>query len=93
MQGRDAEPVTSDLTTPEQCNRNFRDYQSPVPVAIMITTMDSLRRMVQPTAKTAIIQRPGRLQGSIIIKQLSGLTGNMLMFHVRNVINRKMKVQ
>jgi len=93
MQGRNAEPVTSGLTTTERCNRNFRDYRSVVPVVILITTMDSLRRMVQQIAVTAIIQRPGRLQGSIIIKQLSGLTGNILMFHVRNVINRKVKVQ
>jgi hypothetical protein len=55
--------------------------------------MGSLKRMVQPTAMTAIVQRPGRLQGSIIIKRLSGLTGNILMFPARNVTNPGKKVQ
>jgi hypothetical protein len=44
---------------------------------MLITTMGSLRKMVQQPAMTAIIQRTGRLQVSITIKQPSGLTGNI----------------
>jgi hypothetical protein len=93
MKSRNAEPVTSDLTRPGQCNRSFQDYLSAARIAILIIIMGNSKRTVQQTALTAIIQRAGRLQGSITVKQLSGLTGNMLMFPVRIAINRKMKVQ
>jgi hypothetical protein len=93
MKSRNAEPVTSDLTRPGKCNRSFQDYLSAAQIAILIIIMGNSKRTVQQTALTAIIQRDGRLQGSITIKQLSGLTGNMLMFPVRIAINRKMKVQ
>jgi len=93
MKSRNAEPVTSDPTKPGQCNRSFQDYRSAAQIAILIIIMGSLRRMVQQTAMTAILQRAGRLKGSITIKQLSGLTANMLMFHVRIAISRKMRIQ
>jgi hypothetical protein len=91
MKSRNAEPVTSDPTTPGQCNRNSPDYLSAAQIAILIIITGSLRRTVQQIAMTAIPQRAGWLQGSITIRQLSGLTANISMFPVRIAINRKMK--